>query len=260
MIALQKNNEIISKYNEWLNTTKTELYEYFDQKQKDWITQTNREKIQEFLFPTSYGKCAYCERTPNDGGGNIEIEHIVAKTKNRDLVFSIENLLPSCKQCNTVKGKKDSVGILNPYNESSFKEHLELEILTMKISGLSESGKKTIKILNLSINAKDFRIDKKYFKGAVNCRIKIKVFIDKALNIKKKHKENQSIDCLFDELKALIELIDVESANTSTYATYLLNNQIFIDLVDFIKLNDENKFNEIDLLIKDKAKYCIATN
>jgi len=259
MIALQKDT---TKYDLWLNQNKAELYKHFEQyrlkNKKDWITQKNREKIQEFLFPTSYGKCAYCERIPNNGGGNIEIEHIIAKTKDNNLVFSLENLLPSCKHCNTVKGIKDSSEILNPYIESSFNEHLELEIATMRISGLSENGKKTIEILNLSLNAKDFRLDKKYFKGAVNCRIKIKDFIDKTLNTKKKHKENQTTECLVDELIGLIELIDKERESTSTYATYLLNNEIFKELVDFIKLKDKNKFEEIDLLVKEKSKYCIS--
>jgi uncharacterized protein (TIGR02646 family) len=260
MIALQK--EKIADYNAWLNNTKDQLNEHFEnylhKKKKDWITQANREKIQSFLFATSFGKCAYCERKPNDGGGYLEIEHIVPKSKNKNLVFSFENLLPSCKQCNTIKGNKDSNGILNPYNEKSFKVHLELDFQTMKISGLSENGKKTIDILNLSLNAKDFRLDEKYFKGAIHYRVKIKEDIDKALIIKKKHKENQTIDCLFDEIVALLERIDVKSANTSTYATYLLNNQTFNELIDFVKSKDEGKFLEIDKLLKEKSKYSIA--
>jgi len=260
MIALQKEKTI--EYNLWLNTIKDELNNHFDsylqKKEKDWIKQANREKIQEFLFPTSYGKCAYCERTPNDGGGNLEIEHIIPKTKNRNLVFSYENLLPSCKQCNTVKGRKDSQEILNPYNENSFTIHLKLDIQTMKISGLSANGKKTIDILNLSINAKDFRLNKKYFKGAINCRIEITKMIDKSLILKKIHKENQTLECLFDGLKELLELIDIERANTSTYATYLINNEIFKELVDFIRLKDEAKYLEIEKLIKKKSVYCLT--
>ncbi len=227
---------------------------------KDWIKQKHRDKIQKFLFPTSYCKCAYCERKPNNGGGYLEIEHIIAKTKNRSLVFRFENLLPSCKQCNTVKGKKDSLNILNSYNENSFENHLKLDLDSMVISGLSTEGKATIKILNLSINARDFRLNKKTYNGAVIVRNEIKEEIDKALNIKKKHTENQTIECLFDELKALIEWVDTKKKITSTYATYLFNNKIFKELVDFVKTKDENKNIELNKLIKEKEKCCLSVS
>ncbi len=38
----------------------------------------------------------------------------------------------------------------------------------MKICGLSETGEETINILNLSINARDFRIKKTTYNGAIN--------------------------------------------------------------------------------------------
>jgi len=137
---------------------------------------------------------------------------------------------------------------------------LKLDIQTMKISGLSAKGQKTIDILNLSINAKDFRLDKKYFKGAINCRIKIKANLDKALSIKKKHKEKLPINYLFDEIIALIELIDIKKENTSTYASYLLNNKIFNELVDYIKREDKFKYSTIVELIKMKSIYCLTIN
>lgn len=263
------NKEFINE-NDFINAVKHELGENLTsiddilksatKTPTDWIKQKHRNKIQEFLFPTSYLKCGYCERYPNKGGGYLEIEHIVAKIKDRKEVFLIENFLPSCKQCNTVKGKKDSQNILNPYSENSFKNHLKLNLDTMKICGLSEEGKETIRILNLSINAKVFRIKKSTFNGAIIVRENIKKYIDKALSIKRKHRNNQTLECLFDELKALIELVNIEQENTSTYATYLFNNAIFKELIDFIKAKDKNKSTELNNLIKEKEKYCLSIN
>ncbi len=157
MIPLRKTEVLIKAYKNWFGENESELLSYFegcmsDQK-SDWIRQKNREKIQSLLFGTSYGKCAYCERKPDEGGGNMEIDHFYPKKTEafRGRAFDFDNLLPACKQCNTAKGQRyeDPKGneIINPYNETDMAVHLALDQKNMCLNGISRKGKATVGIL-----------------------------------------------------------------------------------------------------------------
>jgi len=126
-----------------------------DKETKGWISQTNREIIQEYLFQTSNNKCSYCEKSINDLG-YLEIDHFYPKTDFKNLAFDFDNLLPCCHICNTIKRTKfkdeNNIEMINPYKKQTLKNDFELNLENLLISGLSDEGKATINILNKSIN------------------------------------------------------------------------------------------------------------
>jgi len=76
------------------------------------IKNYKHEDIKNSLFGSSFSKCSFCECKPENGGGNIEVEHFAPKSIYPHLTFEWENLLPVCRKCNGAKGNLDT--ILNP--------------------------------------------------------------------------------------------------------------------------------------------------
>lgn len=70
------------------------------------------------LLLSSSSKCAFCEIELNLGSSYMEIEHFKLKNSYPDDVVSWDNLLPSCKRCNTSKLIHDVVvkPIINPFD------------------------------------------------------------------------------------------------------------------------------------------------
>lgn len=84
--------------------------------------------IQTPFLESSNCKCAYCERLPKDGGGDVQIDHYLPKTKENpktkqsklypELAVWWYNLIPICKNCNVRKGTYDSgknISLINPF-------------------------------------------------------------------------------------------------------------------------------------------------
>lgn len=75
-------------------------------------------EIKAALIESSYGKCAFCECVPSEGG-NVEVEHFKPKSKYPSSTFEWNNLLPACRRCNGNKDDHDteSEPIINPYTQ-----------------------------------------------------------------------------------------------------------------------------------------------
>ncbi|WCM53366.1 HNH endonuclease [Pseudomonas sp. WJP1] len=92
-------------------------------------------EIKAALIESSYGKCAFCECVPSEGG-NVEVEHFKPKSKHPNSTFEWENLLPACRRCNGSKDDHDteSEPIVNPYiqdpSDFFFYESLNIKPLT----------------------------------------------------------------------------------------------------------------------------------
>jgi len=265
MIPLRKTEVLIKAYKNWFGENESELLSYSegcmsDQK-SDWIRQKNREKIQSLLFGTSYGKCAYCERKPDEGGGNMEIDHFYPKKTEafRGRAFDFDNLLPACKQCNTAKGQRyeDPKGneIINPYNETDMAVHLALYQKNMHLNGISRKGKATVGILGKSLNTNSLIQDGKVAKGAMYKRAEIRKCVIRKLELSRKHK--QHTDVLFDHLKGLLELIDKRRTCTATFATVILRHPVFKELVEFVRASDPSKYQELARLIREARPFCL---
>lgn len=93
-------------------------YKKIPEKEKDkLISHYRHATIQKELASSTYGKCAFCECHPAEGGF-IQVEHFRPKSIYPDLTFDWENFLPICGQCNTSKSDHDTGidPILNPYD------------------------------------------------------------------------------------------------------------------------------------------------
>lgn len=152
MIKLEKNTKPnILKLNEktWtinlLNSVKKYGgYSKIPKKEKDKLLSHYKNKeITDFLFDSSYKKCAFCECLPEEGGGYIAVEHFYPKSIYPEKAFEWNNLLPICTQCNTNKLDFDSQEkeLINPYIDDP-KEHFKFDTIILKEkNNLSEYSK-----------------------------------------------------------------------------------------------------------------------
>lgn len=118
-----------------------------------------RKGITRELKKTSNNKCAYCEKKVNGNGSYMEVDHYQCKDQYPLLVVDWDNLIPSCKQCNTKKGAVDVNGypIINPYKDLP-SEHLIYSCL--RIKGSSEKGRNTVELFGFNVNNNDSRINR----------------------------------------------------------------------------------------------------
>lgn len=65
-------------------------------------------RIREHLESTFKMTCFYCKHPINNGIVSAEIDHILYKDKYKYFTFRPENLVLSCKKCNTSKSVHDS--------------------------------------------------------------------------------------------------------------------------------------------------------
>lgn len=66
-----------------------------------------KEVLRKHLEKEFEKKCFYCQREINIGNASPEIDHILYKDKYKYFTFRPENLVWSCKLCNTIKGTDD---------------------------------------------------------------------------------------------------------------------------------------------------------
>lgn len=266
MIPLKKTRDVKKRYNDWYRKNKEEVGNYFSGylsgRNSDWIKQKHRNKIKEYLFKTSHQKCAYCERTPNEGGGHLEIEHFYPKKNDeyKHKAFDFDNLLPSCEQCNTVKGtrfkNRCGVEILNPYNENLLTPHLVLNPNTMLLAGKSSKGKATVDILGISLNAGKFPLNGGICRGAIHVRKKILAGIDRKLAVLKEHRDIPGL--IYNELKALLDMIREKETCTAARATVLLNHPHFREHMEILKETDTGKYLKLNKLVQSKKRFCFS--
>jgi len=107
--------------------------------------------IYDAVTDSSFTKCCFSEIKLNTKSTYVEIEHFYPKDIYPNEVVEWGNLLPSCKKCNTTKGKTDTkiTEIINPYVDNP-KEHLFFEYFRLFPKNGSLKGKNTIKYTALN--------------------------------------------------------------------------------------------------------------
>lgn len=104
----------------------------------------NRKEIRERLLESSANKCAYCEADIGEESKYMEVEHFKPKIAFPHSVVEWENLLPSCRRCNSRKGSYniDVDGhIVNPYDISP-SAHMYFQ--NYRLRWRDEIGRRTI--------------------------------------------------------------------------------------------------------------------
>lgn len=108
---------------------------------KDYITKP--------LLEMSHNKCAYSEIRLNQESTYMEVEHFKHKDQYPEDVVNWNNLLPSCKKCNTTKGTADmgKFPIVNPVFDNPG-DHLYVK--TFRFYYKDKKGERTIKLVALN--------------------------------------------------------------------------------------------------------------
>ncbi len=251
MIPLVKPPEQTLAYEEWLKNNRVELEKGYSSEK--WISQENREAIQALLFPTSYDKCAYCERWADE----LQIDHFLPKSQFRDKVFEWDNLIPCCKPCNTAKGtnfEHENCRMFHPYNQNTMKDHLTLDCQNLMLSGFSPEGIATVYILRKALNV-NITTNGMTKKTARSIRQKIKTAINKKLTTLSNNCEE--INWISSTLEDLLHKIDREKSFTSTRATVLLNHPIYKELMQHLLEKDPEKHAVVIDLENEKRQFCL---
>lgn len=102
------------------------------------------------LMAMSHDKCCYCECNISEESKYLEVEHFHDKKRYPDEVVNWDNLLPSCKRCNSKKGRHDTVAepMIDPAKEDP-REHMILLRGTI-FRPRDEKGRTTIEVLFLN--------------------------------------------------------------------------------------------------------------
>lgn len=265
MIPISLTEAVRQKFKEWFHDHKDELEQHFERYLEDsgkgWISTKHKKTIQALLFPLFNRKCAYCERSPNMGGAFIQLDHFYPKSQFRDSVFVLENLVIACSQCNTVKGirYKDKNGeeMLHPYEKFRINEHLRMNRKNLMLEGVSKNGKATVGILNLSLNAPSYEDENGCsYEGAIAIRAIIQETINDKLEVLDMCKDNEIFDKLKKQTFKLIEMITAKNYCTAAFATLILQNPKFQQLIQFIREQEPKAGKELDDLIAKKEQYC----
>lgn len=190
----------------------------------------NNNHIKIPLLRSSHEKCAYCECSLTSESNYMEVEHFEDKKNNEDKVVLWENLLPSCKKCNSSKGTHDVINepIINPYIDNP-KEHLSMRLYRFR--GKTEKGKSTIDVANLNHSSRlvisRFEIGEK-----IDDLVKISWERYKAFSIKN---DTRSKNRLISTVEGLLEECQPESNYSASTATNLLTDTNFIELISIMK-------------------------
>lgn len=130
---------------------------------KDKRLDALKENIRDYLREKQKGRCAFCRMKLHEENATAEVEHVVNKGSRLDWMFLPQNMVLSCKLCNSSKDTKKALKdmtlsdypddgeeflFVNPYFDR-YSEHIEIknDILYM---GITDKGKYTVKECHLN--------------------------------------------------------------------------------------------------------------
>lgn len=171
--------------------------------------------ITDALMKMSGGKCAYSELPLNTHSNYMEVEHFRHKDKYPEDVVKWGNLLPSCKKCNTTKGKWDVVAepIVNPLTDNPA-DHLSIR--SCRYYAKTDKGSNTIKVV--ALNDRNHFVIRRY-ETAVTISDLLECKIERFQDIRQPARKN----CIAQEIKShLEECTKLSSPFSAAIATFLL--------------------------------------
>ncbi|TMV82807.1 HNH endonuclease [Thioclava sp. BHET1] len=177
------------------------------------------------LLAASYRKCAYCECRLQEVDSYMEVEHFKHKDKYYDDVVEWENLLPSCKRCNTKKGIHDVLAepIVNPFVDNP-KDHLRLDMAYLRSK--DDVGRATLEVLDL--NSMDRLVVPRFM---ITTEIERNVSrIQDALDLYFADRSVRRRNRLVSILKDTLRECQPDSEFSATSATFLHRNAQYVDI------------------------------
>lgn len=182
-------------------------------------------RIKDALLSLSYNKCAYCECELTTESKYMEVEHFQHKDKYPDKVLEWDNLLPSCKRCNTTKGTHDVIKepIVNPFTEPP-RNHFEF--FYYQLQPKTKMGETTEIALNL--NHHDRAVTLRFRVGEA-VQTAIKEACEK-LNLFEENKTTLRKNKLLKHVEGLLSQCQPNKAYAATAATVLHTSKQYLTL------------------------------
>ncbi|MBU2941349.1 HNH endonuclease [Shimia thalassica] len=199
-----------------------ELLEKF---QEDGSAVWKNAQITESLLQASQNKCAYCECGLQEVDSYMEVEHFKHKDKYEDEVVHWENLLPSCKRCNTKKGTHDVVEepIVDPFLMVPA-DHLRLDMAYLRHK--DNVGDATIEVLDLNsidrLVLPRFMITTQMEKNLNSIRSALDLYLDN-MTVRRRNK-------LIGTFKDTLKECQPDTKFSATAATFVHRNEQYIAL------------------------------
>ncbi len=206
---------------------------------KDYITRP--------LLEMTHNKCAYSEIKLNQESTYMEVEHFKHKNQYPEDVVNWNNLLPSCKKCNTTKGAVDMAiyPIVNPVFDNPC-DHLYVK--AFRFHHKDEKGERTIKLVALN--------DVEHFtKPRFACALHIINSLKNHFDTLKTADSINSAACI-SAIKTILESCGPHSAYSAVIATYLLYECPEINtMYEYLKDNNlwDSDFENINNILKSIA-------
>lgn len=209
--------------------------------------------IEQALLKMSHNKCCYCECKLGEESKYLEVDHFFPKDIYPDKVVEWENLLPSCKRCNTKKGSHDTgkEPIIHPVKDGP-REHLYLKNYQIRAKNDSLLGETTIGILDLNDSArltiKRLDIGEKLSQRlSILNALAVKCFKNGCLS-------NEDKDRLFKGVKALLGECIPTAEYGATAAAVLLEDEFYISIRK--KFIENGLWDDELEELENKAKEC----
>ncbi|MET0776010.1 MAG: HNH endonuclease, partial [Pseudomonas mandelii] len=159
-----------------------------------------------------------------------EVEHFKDKHSYPEDVVQWENLLPSCKRCNGIKGTHDVIKtpIVNPYHDHP-RDHIYYR--NYRLKGKTDKGIDTIEAVGLNnyerIAIKRFEIGHALLDSIAQCEDKLNEY-----EITKKIRTLNKISRFMEGILSECQPSAVYAATTATVA---LNSEEFLEVVTRMK-------------------------
>lgn len=189
-----------------------------------------KEYITKPLLEMSHNKCAYSEVKINQKSTYMEVEHFKHKDKYPEDVVNWNNLLPSCRKCNSTKGVHDVVvePIVNPVFDEP-KNHLYVK--SFRFYKRDQKGWNTIK--KVALNDETHFVQPRYEAACI--------VIDRIEDKFKLLKEASTAEDANDRvmsLKKILKSCGPQSEFSAVIATHILYEWPHLaNLYDFLKNN-----------------------
>lgn len=185
--------------------------------------------IVEALMNMSHNKCAYCECKLGEESKYMEVEHFHDKKDFPDEVVLWNNLLPSCKKCNTSKGDHNTVlePIINPSVDVP-QQHMIL-FRGVRFRGIDDMGKKTIVVLNL--NDQEHHCKVRYAIGQVITE-ELEKLLEDSIEFMDgtRNQTSQGLGRLRNSTAALLSKGTKDKEYSAVVATALLSDDLYASL------------------------------
>jgi len=190
----------------------------------------NDERLKAPLRGSSYGKCAYCECSVTEESKYMEVEHFKDKSSYPDDVIVWENLLPSCKRCNGIKGGHDvlEAPIINPYEDIP-RDHVVYK--NYRLKGITDKGVDTIEAVGLNgyerVALKRFEIGNAVLESLDECALKLSEYEDK--------KTTRSRNRVSRFMEDILSECQPSATYAATTASIAVHSEVFLDLMPRMK-------------------------